>query len=89
LGRRTAIVTATTDLLSHAEAQAVVTRDKLSEAMAALKFDTARITFEITGGNAESRKAAVMIPGPQVHAMKVVFEKYFLWKSRHGYVRLP
>jgi hypothetical protein len=24
-----------------------------------------------------------------VHAMKVVFEKYFLWKSRHGYVRLP
>jgi len=35
------------------------------------------------------RKAAVMIPGPQVHAMKVGFEKYYLWKSRHGYVRLP
>jgi NADH dehydrogenase FAD-containing subunit len=35
------------------------------------------------------RKAAVMIPGPQVHAMKVAFEKYYLWKSRHGYVRLP
>jgi NADH dehydrogenase FAD-containing subunit len=35
------------------------------------------------------RKAGVMIPGPQVHAMKVAFEKYYLWKSRHGYVRLP
>ena len=35
------------------------------------------------------RKAAVMIPGPQVHAMKVAFEKYYLWKSRHGYVRCP
>ncbi len=35
------------------------------------------------------RKAGVMIPGPQAHAAKVAFEKYFLWKSRHGYVRLP
>ena len=35
------------------------------------------------------RKAALMIPGPQVHAMKLAFEKYYLWKSRHGYVRLP
>ncbi|HET9171052.1 MAG TPA: FAD-dependent oxidoreductase [Actinospica sp.] len=35
------------------------------------------------------RKAAVMIPGPQVHAMKLAFEKYYLWKSRHGYVQLP
>jgi hypothetical protein len=33
--------------------------------------------------------ARVMIPGPQVHAMKLAFEKYYLWKSRHGYVRLP
>jgi len=35
------------------------------------------------------RKGGVMIPGPQVHAMKVAFEKYYLWKSRNGYVRLP
>ncbi len=35
------------------------------------------------------RKAGVMIPGPQVHAMKLAFEKYYLWKSRNGYVRLP
>jgi NADH dehydrogenase FAD-containing subunit len=35
------------------------------------------------------RKGGVMIPGPQVHAMKLAFEKYYLWKTRHGYVRLP
>jgi sulfide:quinone oxidoreductase len=35
------------------------------------------------------RKHGVLIPGPQAHAMKLGFEKYFLWKSRHGYVNLP
>ncbi|MCP3991380.1 MAG: FAD-dependent oxidoreductase [Actinomycetia bacterium] len=35
------------------------------------------------------RKHSVMIPGPQAHAMKVAFEKYFLWKTRHGHVGLP
>ena len=35
------------------------------------------------------RKAGVLIPGPQSHAAKLAFERYFLWKSRHGYVRLP
>ncbi len=35
------------------------------------------------------RKHGVLIPGPQAHAMKLGFEKYFLWKARHGYVNLP
>lgn len=35
------------------------------------------------------REHGVLIPGPQSHAMKVAFEKYFLWKARHGYVNLP
>jgi sulfide:quinone oxidoreductase len=35
------------------------------------------------------RKAAALIPGPQNHAAKLLFEKYFLWKARNGYVRLP
>jgi sulfide:quinone oxidoreductase len=35
------------------------------------------------------RKHSMLIPGPQNHAMKLAFEKYFLWKSRHGYVTLP
>ncbi len=35
------------------------------------------------------RKHSVLVPGPQNHAMKPAFEKYFLWKARHGYVTLP
>jgi sulfide:quinone oxidoreductase len=35
------------------------------------------------------RKHGVLIPGPQSHAAKIALEKYFLWKARHGYVRLP
>ena len=35
------------------------------------------------------RKHAVLVPGPQAHLLKVAFEKYFLWKARNGYVRLP
>jgi sulfide:quinone oxidoreductase len=30
-----------------------------------------------------------MIPGPQAHAMKLAFEKYFIWKAKHGHVALP
>jgi hypothetical protein len=35
------------------------------------------------------RKHGVLIPGPQAHAMKLAFEKYFLWKICHGYIGLP
>ena len=35
------------------------------------------------------RKHGVLIPGPQNHAMKLGFEKYFLWKMRGGHVTLP
>ncbi len=35
------------------------------------------------------RKHGVLVPGPQAHAMKLAFEKYFLWKMQHGYVQLP
>ena len=35
------------------------------------------------------RKHGVLIPGPQAHLMKLAFEKYFIWKMRHGHVGLP
>lgn len=35
------------------------------------------------------RGHGILIPGPQAHAMKLAFEKYFIWKARHGYVGLP
>jgi sulfide:quinone oxidoreductase len=35
------------------------------------------------------RKGAVLIPGPQNHALKIALEKYMLWKNKGGYVSLP
>lgn len=35
------------------------------------------------------RKRELLIPGPQAHWAKLAFEKYFLWKMRHGYVGMP
>ncbi len=35
------------------------------------------------------RKHGLLIPGPQNHAMKLAFEKYFLWKMKGGHVTLP
>jgi sulfide:quinone oxidoreductase len=29
------------------------------------------------------------VPGPQNHAFKLAFEKYYLWKMRAGHVGLP
>lgn len=34
-------------------------------------------------------KHEALIPGPQAHWAKLAFEKYFLWKMRHGYVNMP
>jgi len=35
------------------------------------------------------RAHGVLVPGPQNHAFKVAFEKYYLWKMRGGHVSLP
>ena len=34
-------------------------------------------------------QARPAISGPQAHARKLGFERYFLWKARHGYAQLP
>jgi hypothetical protein len=43
----------------------------------------------LTAGISVKHKHGVMIPGPQNHAAKIAFEKYFLWKMRNGYVGMP
>lgn len=35
------------------------------------------------------RKHGLLVPGPQAHLMKLGFEKYYLWKMKHGYAQLP
>ena len=34
------------------------------------------------------RRAAILIPGPQNHAMKIGLEKYMMWKNKSGNVQL-
>lgn len=35
------------------------------------------------------REHGVLVPGPQNHAFKLAFERYFLWKMKGGHVNLP
>ncbi|MEU4421568.1 FAD-dependent oxidoreductase [Actinoplanes sp. NPDC024001] len=35
------------------------------------------------------RKHGLLVPGPQNHAVKLAFEKYYLWKMKNGHVSLP
>lgn len=35
------------------------------------------------------RKHGILVPGPQNHAFKLAFEKYYLWKMKAGHVSLP
>lgn len=43
----------------------------------------------ITNSLLKPRKFAIMIPNPFYDISKRLFERYFLWKVRHGYSRLP
>jgi sulfide:quinone oxidoreductase len=43
----------------------------------------------LADGMLPPRKHGVLVPGPQNHAFKVAFEKYYLWKMRAGHVELP
>ena len=44
---------------------------------------------QIEIGEPVSARPETTMPGPQSHAAKIAFEKYFLSKARHGYVKLP
>ena len=35
------------------------------------------------------RKFQILIPGPWSHWAKILFEKYYLWKMKHGVTYLP
>ena len=43
----------------------------------------------LADGMLPPRKHGVLVPGPQNHAFKLAFERYYLWKMRHGHVSLP
>jgi sulfide:quinone oxidoreductase len=43
----------------------------------------------LADGMLPPRKHGVLVPGPQNHAFKLAFERYYLWKMRNGHVSLP
>jgi sulfide:quinone oxidoreductase len=43
----------------------------------------------LADGMLPPRKHGVLVPGPQNHAFKLAFERYYLWKMRGGHVSLP
>ena len=69
----------------------VPTREKpFSEIPALCVMDAGNNGIMLLGDHMlKPRRAAMLIPGPQNHAIKVGLEKYFLWKSRTGRVNLP
>jgi sulfide:quinone oxidoreductase len=88
-----------TEVQAHIAAKNIAARIRGDEPTAHRSFGDIRAICVLDAGNngvmiladkmLPPRKAAALIPGPQSHAAKIMFEKYFLWKARHGYVRLP
>jgi sulfide:quinone oxidoreductase len=43
----------------------------------------------LADGMLPPRRHGVLVPGPQNHAFKLAFERYYLWKMKAGHVGLP
>jgi sulfide:quinone oxidoreductase len=81
---------AATNIASQIRGEAPVRRESFADIPAVCIMDAGNNGVVILADHMlPPRKHGVMIPGPQSHAAKIAFEKYFMWKTRHGYVSLP
>jgi sulfide:quinone oxidoreductase len=88
-----------TEVMAHTAAENIAAQIKGEPPTASKAFGDIKAVCVMDAGNngviiladkmLPPRKHGVLIPGPQAHVMKLGFEKYFLWKMRHGYVQLP
>lgn len=88
-----------TEQMAHVAARNIASQIRGEEPAAHKEFgDIAAVCVMDAGNNGviiladkmlPPREHGVLIPGPQAHLMKLGFEKYFMWKMRHGYVQLP
>jgi len=82
--------TAASNIVSQIKGEPVTHEKEFSDIMAVCVMDAGNNGVIILADKMlPPRKHGVLIPGPQAHLMKLGFEKYFMWKSRNGYVRLP
>lgn len=88
-----------TEAMAHVAAKNIAAQIRGEEISEHKRFDDIPAVCVMDAGNngviiladkmMPPRKHGMLIPGPQAHLMKLAFEKYFLWKARHGYVQLP
>ncbi|WP_432479304.1 NAD(P)/FAD-dependent oxidoreductase [Nocardioides sp. GXQ0305] len=88
-----------TEVMAHIAGENIAAQIRGEEPAAGREFGDIKAVCVMDAGNngviiladkmLPPRKHGVLIPGPQAHLMKLGFEKYFLWKMRHGYVQLP
>ncbi|MEV6267416.1 FAD-dependent oxidoreductase [Kribbella sp. NPDC051936] len=88
-----------TEVMAHTAAENIAAQIRGEEPVNTKSFGDIKAVCVMDAGNngviiladkmLPPRKHGVLIPGPQAHLMKLGFEKYFLWKMRHGYVQLP
>ena len=88
-----------TEVMAHTAALNIAAQIKGEPASHEKKFSDMKAICVMDAGNngviilgdkmLPPRKRSIMIPGPQAHLLKLGFEKYFLWKARNGYIRLP
>jgi sulfide:quinone oxidoreductase len=88
-----------TEVMAHTAAENIAAQIKGEPPTASKAFGDIKAVCVMDAGNngviiladkmLPPRKHGVLIPGPQAHLMKLGFEKYFMWKMRHGYVQLP
>lgn len=88
-----------TEVMAHTAASNIASQVKGETPAKAKAFGDIKAVCVMDAGNngviiladkmLPPRKHGVLIPGPQAHLMKLGFEKYFMWKMRHGYVQLP
>lgn len=88
-----------TEVMAHTAAENIAAQVRGEQATHTHPFGDIKAVCVMDAGNngviiladkmLPPRKHGVLIPGPQAHLMKLGFEKYFMWKMRHGYVQLP
>lgn len=88
-----------TEVQAHTAASNIASQIKGEQPSVAKPFGDIKAVCVMDAGNngviiladkmLPPRKHGILIPGPQAHLMKLGFEKYFLWKMKHGYVQLP